>query len=122
MSFYLRYRPQQISELDLDSVREVLLQVLSSGEFAHAYLFSGPKGTGKTSSARIIAKLLNCEENAARLQKEKKDSLVEPCGSCEQCRRITLGNSLAVMEMDAASNRGIDDIRELRERVGVGSS
>lgn len=124
MSYYLKYRPQTVSELDLTRVREELTRVLKSGEVAHAYLFSGPKGTGKTSSARILAKVLNCEKNrktvmAWRQDEEKRRPLKEPCNECEQCAAITRGSSLAVVEMDAASNRGIDDIRQLRERVGL---
>lgn len=115
MSYYLKYRPQKISELDLDGVRSTLLHILTSNTFSHAYLFSGPKGTGKTSSARIIAKVLNCEQN-------QPGNLNEPCGTCENCRQIQAGVSLGVMEMDAASNRGIDDIRELKSRVGLSPS
>lgn len=111
MSYYTKYRPQRIEELDLVSVRQSLSSILKSGKFSHAYLFTGPKGTGKTSSARIVAKVLNCEKN--------KKQLSEPCNECENCRRITGGSSLACLEMDAASNRGIDDIRLLKERVGL---
>ncbi len=127
MSFYLTYRPQTIEELDLEKVREQLQSIIRSGEFSHAYLFAGPKGTGKTSSARIVSKLLNCESNAAYFEAKKAakksgKKLHEPCNKCETCQRITRGSSLAVMEMDAASNRGIDDIRELRERIGLAPS
>lgn len=111
MSYYTKYRPQTIGDLDLVAAREALLPILKSNTFSHAYLFVGPKGTGKTSSARIVAKVLNCEKNG--------DKLHEPCNVCENCKRITAGSSLACIEMDAASNRGIDDIRTLRERVGL---
>jgi DNA polymerase-3 subunit gamma/tau len=114
MSYYTKYRPQTIAELDLVLVRESLSQILSSGRFSHAYLFSGPKGTGKTSSARILAKVLNCDRN-----KDGNGKLKEPCNECNSCKRITSGMSMAVMEMDAASNRGIDDIRTLKERIGL---
>ncbi len=102
-----KYRPQKISELDLTSVREGLEKVLKSGKIPHAFLFCGPRGTGKTSAARIIAKAVNCLK--------KKD--FEPCNSCDQCLSITAGTNLDVLEIDAASNRGIDDIRSLREKI-----
>lgn len=140
MSWYRTYRPQQVKDLHIKPVREALLRILALGEFDHAYLLAGPKGTGKTSAARILAKVLNCVENKAliqqrlqatdhRLQKkgEKKTvasslspvhSLKEPCNECASCIAITNGSSLTVNEIDAASNRGIDDIRALRERIG----
>lgn len=117
MSYYLKYRPQQTKDLDIGAVRDFYAGILKSGKFSHAYLFSGPRGTGKTSSARILAKLLNCEENTESVRNGKP--LVEPCGICDTCKRIVAGNSLAVIEMDAASNRGIDEIRALRERIAL---
>jgi len=123
MSYYTTYRPQTIEELDLVKARQALSAILTSGKFAQTYLFVGPKGTGKTSSARIVAKLLNCEKNRKQMSLREKgeaiSKLVEPCNECENCQRITRGSSLACLEMDAASNRGIDDIRTLRERIGL---
>ena len=116
MSWYRTYRPQAIKELDLKQVREQLLSLLKSGNIPHALLFSGPKGTGKTSSARILAKVVNCDANA---DVRPGKPLSEPCGKCDMCKEITNGRSLNVVEMDAASNRRIDDIRELRERIYV---
>lgn len=107
-TFYLKYRPQKISDLDLDSVREQLQKIAASGRTPHAFLFSGPRGAGKTSTARIVAKLINCEEPT-------NDH--EPCNECAQCQAITRGGSLDVVEIDAASNRGVEDIRLLRETV-----
>lgn len=118
ISWYRKYRPQKTVELDLANVREFFGNMLSSGNFTHAYLFSGPKGIGKTSAARILAKIINCEKND-KVVRTGKGKLVEPCGRCRMCKRISAGTSLAVVEMDAASNRGIDDIRLLRERIGL---
>lgn len=111
MSFYRIYRPQVIGEIDNEKVREQLLSLLTKDrkELPHAYFFTGPKGTGKTTAARLIAKLFNCV----------KPNKSGPCGSCEQCEAISNGTSMDVMEMDAASNRGIDEIRQLRERIGL---
>jgi len=108
MTLYLKYRPQIIDELDLESVRSSLKKIVASKNLPHAFLFSGPKGTGKTSSARILAKVVNCENLS-------KDN--EPCNKCSQCLAINNSNHIDVIEMDAASNRGIDDIRALRESV-----
>lgn len=112
MSFYQTYRPKKIAELDLASVRDVLQSSLSSGKISHAYLFVGPRGSGKTSTARIMAQIINCQKN-----RDKKDGLSEPCGECEACLVITKGSSVDVIEIDAASNGLVDDIRELRDRV-----
>lgn len=114
MSWYRIYRPQTVSGLHITSVRETLLKMLKSGSIPQALLFTGPKGTGKTSSARIIAKILNCEKNAKR---KDKDPFVEPCNECSMCREITSGGALNVVEMDGASNRRIDDIRALKEQL-----
>ena len=108
MVLYRKYRPQKIAEIDNPEVREKLEKILSSGKPPHAFLFSGPKGTGKTSSARIIAKSLNCEKNNGK---------GEPCNRCSTCLSITNGTNLDILEIDAASNRGIDEIRDLRDKI-----
>lgn len=108
MTFYLKYRSKTIDELDLKEVRDSLGNIVKSGHVPHAFLFSGPKGSGKTSAARILAKIVNCEDLG-------KGGV--PCDKCDNCRSITKGESLDVLELDAASNRGIDDIRALRDAV-----
>ena len=105
MTLYLKYRPQTIDEIDITSVRTTLTNILKSGNIPHAFLFAGPRGTGKTSLARILAKAINCESKSP------------PCNDCDICKSITNGNNIDVIEMDAASNRGIDDIRVLRDAV-----
>lgn len=107
-TLYLKYRPQKISELDLTDVRDLLSKIVSSGNIPHAFLFEGPRGSGKTSAARIIAKVLNC----TNLSKD-----FEPCNECEQCVSITKGTNIDVVELDAASHRGIDDVRLIRDSV-----
>jgi DNA polymerase-3 subunit gamma/tau len=106
--FYRKWRPQTLSEvLGQEPVTQTLRHAVESGKIAHAYLFCGPRGTGKTSMARILAKAVNCPNQSGG----------EPCNSCDMCRSITEGRALDVIEIDAASNRGIDEIRSLRERA-----
>jgi len=93
--------------LDLEEVREGLSRIAKGGKFPHALLFAGPKGTGKTSAARIFSKVVNCQN--------PKDG--EPCNECDACREIAKGTTMDLIEIDAASNRGIDDIRALRETI-----
>jgi DNA polymerase-3 subunit gamma/tau len=119
--FTSKYRPQKIEELDLVAIREGLGKVLKSGKIPHAFLFAGPRGIGKTSAARIIAKAINCLEqttkNKGKRVHPESSPRGEPCNQCEQCLSITGGTNIDVLEIDAASNRGIDDIRELREKI-----
>ncbi len=111
MVFYRKYRPQTIDNLDSMSVRETLHTVLQK-DISHAFLFTGPKGLGKTSTARIVAKVVDCTT-----PKNKREKGLEPCGTCDQCISITSGTNIDVLEIDAASNRGIDEIRELKEKI-----
>ena len=105
---YRKWRPQSLADVaGQQHVTRTLLNALKAGRVAHAYLFCGPRGTGKTSTGRILAKAVNCTQNGDG----------EPCNACTLCQEITDGRAMDVMEIDAASNRGIDEIRELRERV-----
>ncbi len=112
MSFYRTYRPQVFEEIDNITVREKLLSLLSKpvSGLPHAFLFSGSKGTGKTTAARLIAKLFNCE---------KLSKIKGPCGLCASCVSIAEGKHIDVLEIDAASNRGIDDVRALRDAIAL---
>ena len=104
----LKYRPATFADvISQEHVTRTLSNALARGRTAHAYLFAGPRGSGKTTTARLLAKALNCDRGVTG----------EPCGECENCRAIAAGRSLDVIEIDAASNRGIDDIKELREAV-----
>ena len=104
--FHQKYRPKTLDELaGQEFISTTLKQALLSNKIAPAYLFKGPRGTGKTSSARIFAKSLNC------LSFEHPTS--NPCGKCEICKQITDGNALDIIEIDAASNTGVENIREI---------
>lgn len=103
-----KYRPQKFEELiGQNPIAETLANAIKNDKISQAYLFAGPRGVGKTSTARILAKALNCE----------KGPTPEPCGKCRNCIEIAEGNSLDVIEIDGASNRGIDEIRDLKEKV-----
>jgi DNA polymerase-3 subunit gamma/tau len=107
-ALYRKYRPQTFADVvGQEAVVRTLKNAIAGGQVRQAYLFAGPRGTGKTSMARILAKSLNCEHGPT----------AEPDGTCHACRAIAAGTSLDVIEMDAASQRGIDDIREIRDRV-----
>lgn len=113
VTFYLKHRPQTFQELDSTQAREELIKIFKSGKYPHAFLFSGPRGIGKTSAARIVAKSVNCLNPKAGF---------EPCNECPNCLTITKGINVDVFEIDAASNRGIDDIKELREKIKLAPS
>ena len=112
-ALYRRYRPESFADvIGQEHVTEPLMQALRSGRVSHAYLFSGPRGCGKTTSARILARCLNCE----------KGPTPEPCGTCESCVALSRqgAGSVDVIEIDAASHGRVDDTRELRERAAFG--
>lgn len=107
--FYLTYRPAAIEEIDNSKARPAIESILSSKKIPHAFLFIGQKGTGKTSTARIFAKAVNCLKNKFA----GVGNSPEPCNECANCKSITASSSADVTELDAASNRGIDEIRAL---------
>ena len=108
-TLYRKYRPATFADLvGQEHIKSILLSEVTSGHVSHAYLFSGPRGCGKTTTARLLAKALNCHQRAES---------GEPCNACPACEEITVGRNQDVIEIDAASNRRIDEMRQLREEV-----
>lgn len=139
MVYYQKYRPQSLSEIiGQEPVVQALQSAYLSGRLSHAYLFCGPRGTGKTSTARILAKMVNCTGGGAEegegspdlldataaksTTRHPDDGKTIPCNKCSSCLSITDGSALDLIEIDAASNRGVDDIRELRDKIKLSPS
>ncbi|MCX6759379.1 MAG: DNA polymerase III subunit gamma/tau [Candidatus Nealsonbacteria bacterium] len=107
---YRKYRPKTFTEVvGQEHIVKTLTNAIASGMISHAYLFTGPRGTGKTTLGRLLAKALNCQN--------RKEGEYEPCNQCDSCQEINKGNSIDMIEIDAASNRGIDEMRDLKEGI-----
>lgn len=120
LAIYRKYRPKFFSDcVGQDEVVKVLQNAARKDKLAHAYLFCGPRGSGKTTMARLVAKIANCETRKKDFKFKEKG---EPCNKCVSCLEIDSGRALDVLEIDAASNRGIDDIRDLKEGINLSPS
>ncbi|HCG99212.1 MAG TPA: DNA polymerase III subunit gamma/tau, partial [Actinobacteria bacterium] len=113
VSLYRKWRPQTFDEIAGQShITQTLQNAIDKGRISHAYLFCGPRGTGKTTTARALAKAINCVEGPTS----------SPCNKCESCRSINEGSSIDVLELDAASNRRVEEIRDLLEKIPYSAS
>src|SRR3990167_388593 len=114
LAWYRKYRPQTFSEVVGQAhIKTTLLNQIKAGSFGHAYLFAGPKGTGKTSIARILARTVNC------LDTNSPAGEGEACGKCAMCQAFDHGQMLDLIEIDAASNTGVDNIRDLIDKIAL---